>query len=277
MSATDAGPAFSTATPDWLALRAAADDAARSGEFARDVAARLGPGPHLVHDLGSGTGAMMRWLAPLLPGPQRWVLHDGDATILGHRMPGAVADADGRRVAVATSVEPLVQLQPSALRGAALVTASALLDVLTLDEAAAIVAACGMTRAAAFFSLTVTGAATLDPVDPLDGVFRAAFNDHQRRLAARRRLLGPDAVIVVARLFAVLRYRVRTAPTPWLLGRQSDGLLAAWLDGWVGAAVEQVPELHRDADGYLLRRRTQLAAGDLRVAVEHQDLIAWPV
>ena len=32
--------------------------------------------PIVVHDLGSGTGSMMRWLAPLLPGPQTWVLHD---------------------------------------------------------------------------------------------------------------------------------------------------------------------------------------------------------
>ena len=38
--------------------------------------------PLLVHDLGSGTGSMVRWLAPRLPGPQHWVLHDRDPDLL---------------------------------------------------------------------------------------------------------------------------------------------------------------------------------------------------
>ena len=45
----------------------------------------------MVHDLGCGTGAMGRWLAPLLPGPQHWVLHDRDADLLAL----AAADAPG--------------------------------------------------------------------------------------------------------------------------------------------------------------------------------------
>ena len=36
----------------------------------------------VVHDLGSGTGGMPRWLAPLSPRPQHWVLHDRDADLL---------------------------------------------------------------------------------------------------------------------------------------------------------------------------------------------------
>ncbi len=45
----------------------------------------------MIHDLGCGTGAMGRWLAPLLPGPQHWVLHDRDADLLEV----AAADAPG--------------------------------------------------------------------------------------------------------------------------------------------------------------------------------------
>ena len=68
---------------DWLALREPADAAAR----ARDLAERLrrelpAAGRGLIHDLGCGSGAMGRWLAPLLPGPQHWVLHDRDADLL---------------------------------------------------------------------------------------------------------------------------------------------------------------------------------------------------
>ncbi|NUT57736.1 MAG: SAM-dependent methyltransferase, partial [Agromyces sp.] len=59
---------------DWLAVREAEDSRARSRELALAASGRLLSGPVVVHDLGSGTGSMMRWLAPLLPGPQAWVL-----------------------------------------------------------------------------------------------------------------------------------------------------------------------------------------------------------
>ncbi len=36
----------------------------------------------MIHDLGGGTGAMGRWLAPMLRGPQHWVVHDRDADLL---------------------------------------------------------------------------------------------------------------------------------------------------------------------------------------------------
>ena len=109
---------ISLVSPDWLALRAAADDGARSGELAEHVARRLGPGPVVVHDLGSGTGAMMRWLAPRLPGPQTWVLHDGDPGILEHLDPGPTVDASGNPITVQTRVEQLADLRVDAFAGA---------------------------------------------------------------------------------------------------------------------------------------------------------------
>ncbi len=49
----------------------------------------------MIHDLGCGTGAMGRWLAPLLPGAQHWVVHDRDADLLAlaaAEHPGPAAD-----------------------------------------------------------------------------------------------------------------------------------------------------------------------------------------
>ena len=46
----------------------------------------------VIHDLGGGSGAMGRWLAPRLPGPQHWVVHDRDPDLLEL----AVADLPGR-------------------------------------------------------------------------------------------------------------------------------------------------------------------------------------
>ena len=87
---------------DWLALREPADAAARS----RELVEHLGPpatGRWVIHDLGGGTGSMGRWLAPLLPGPQRWVVHDRDTELLAlaaDDVPGPAAD--GAAVTVET-------------------------------------------------------------------------------------------------------------------------------------------------------------------------------
>lgn len=283
---------ISTATPDWLALRAPADAAARSSGQARALARLMaargdldrhsasGVDPVVVHDLGAGTGSMTRWLAPRLPGPQRWVLRDGDAGILAHLDLGDVVDSAGWAVGVETLVEGLDELSRDAFRGASAVTASALLDVVTEAEAARIVDACVATGAPALFSLNVTGAVRLHPAAhadiDLEHAIGDAFNDHQRRDADGRRMLGPDAVAVVAGLFAAVGWEVRTAPTPWRLGSSDAALAAEWLEGWIDAATEQRPELTGAAEAYRRRRLTEAAAGRLRVTVSHEDLLAWP-
>ena len=262
--------------PAWLLLRAEVDDRSRSAELARDAAALLPAGRQVVHDLGSGSGAMMRWLAPQLSGPQRWVLHDADAGILGHRDPRPIVDAAGLPVVCRTSVEELEDLDPSTLAGATLVVASALLDVITAREAGIIVDACVEIGAVVLFSLTVAGRVDLDPPDQADQLFMNAFNAHQRRNVHGRSLLGPDAVGVVDHLFATAGWRVRTASTPWALMPADGTVIAEWLDGWLDAAVEQQPELGELAVEYRARRREQLAAGELCVVVHHEDLLAWP-
>jgi len=219
---------------------------------------------------------MTRWLAPRLSGPQRWVLHDADAGIVSHAyLRSAVDDAD-RPVRTSVSVEVLADLAPDAFVGAAAVTASALLDVITRSEAQRIVTACVAAAVPALFSLTVTGSVGLDPAAPLDAALGAAFNDHQRREACGRRLLGPDAVPVIAHLFAAAGWATRVVPTPWRLAAADAPLIHAWLDGWVDAAVQQHPEHADAADAYRRRRHEQASAGGLRVIVAHEDLLAWP-
>lgn len=275
--------AISTATAGWLALRAPADDDARSADLAHDLARLIAPGsesaPVVLHDLGAGTGSMTRWLAPRLPGPQKWVLRDGDADIVEHLDLRTVVDAADCPITSDVVVEHLASLPLDAFRGAAAVTASALLDVLTEAEAAHVVAACVAAGTPALFSLSVTGSARLRPAERPDALERAiesAFNDHQRRDASGRRMLGPDAVPVVAGLFADAGWIVRTAATPWRLAHRETALIGEWLDGWIAAALEQRPELASAAGEYRERRLAQAAGARLRVTVSHEDLLAWP-
>jgi hypothetical protein len=261
---------------DWLSLRETADGRARSAALADAAVRGIRRHPVVVHDLGGGTGSMARWLAPRIAAPQTWVLHDWNAELLETATAAELVGGDGRAVALRARVGDLARLDAAALAGASLVTASALLDVLTGPELTAVVDACVGAGAPALFSLSVTGRVDLRPVDPADRVIEQAFNDHQRRTAHGRTLLGPDAGAAAARLFADRGWRVRTAQTPWRLGAGDERLVREWLDGWLDAAVEQRPALREWADELRRRRGVQLADGSLRVTVRHLDLLAGP-
>ncbi|MGW0816258.1 class I SAM-dependent methyltransferase [Streptomyces viridiviolaceus] len=273
----DTGEAAETPryAPEWLQLREGADAAARAHDLLDPLRIRLADLPGradglVVHDLGCGTGSMGRWLAPLLDGPQHWVLHDRDPYLLHFAAASPRSAADGSRVTVETRRGDIARLTPDALVGASLVTASALLDVLTPEEAGALAAACAGAGCPALLTLSVAGRVALAPSHPLDTEITDAFNDHQRRSG----LLGPDAVTVVAEAFAEHGATVRARPSPWRLGPGETALTAQWLRGWVGAAVEQRPELRERADRYLAERLAACVAGELRVLVHHSDLLA---
>ncbi|MFE5600307.1 trans-aconitate methyltransferase [Streptomyces coelicoflavus] len=262
--------------PEWLRLREPADVAARAHDLLDPLRIRLANLPRradglVVHDVGCGTGSMGRWLAPRLDGAQHWVLHDRDPYLLHFAAVAAPRTAaDGSRVTVETRRGDLARLTPDALAGAALVTASALLDVLTAEEVGNLAAACAGAGCPALLTLSVAGRVDLTPAHPLDAEITEAFNDHQRGTG----MLGPAAVTAAAEAFAAHGATVRAQPSPWRLGPDEAGLTAQWLRGWVGAAVEQRPDLRERAARYLDERLAACAAGELSVVVHHTDLLA---
>jgi hypothetical protein len=262
----------------WLALREPADAEARAGDLAEALAQQPAKGDEwVIHDLGGGTGSMGRWLAPRLPGRQHWVVHDLDADLLeaaGAEQPGAAADGAG--VTVEPRHSDVARVRSGDLAGATLITASALLDLLTEDELARLIAVCADAGCPVLLTLSVVGRVTLTPADPLDCRVAAAFNAHQRRVTKRGRLLGPDAVAVAVAELGRLGYEVHVLSSPWRLGPAQAGLAAEWFAGWVGAACEQESGLAGETGGYARLRLEQASAGELAVTVEHADLLAFP-
>jgi hypothetical protein len=258
-------------SPAWLDLRERADAASRSRDLVALIRRRLpATDEWVIHDLACGSGAMGRWLAPRLPGRQQWILHDRDEELL------AVAAADAPGPAVETRVSDVTQLGPTGLAGATLITASALLDLLTRDELAALIESCAGAECPVLLTLSVTGHVKLDPADPLDTRIAAAFDAHQRRTTARGRLLGPDAVSAAVEGFRELGTEVVVAPSHWRLGPTERQLAAEWLAGWIDAACEQEPGLASEAELYRRRRVHQADAGRLDVTVGHADLLVLP-
>jgi Methyltransferase domain len=263
---------------EWLDLREPADAEARDPELVEHLRRHLpATGRQVIHDLACGTGSMGRWLAPRLPGPQRWVLHDLEAGLLhvaaaNHLGPAA----DGACVVVETRCSDVTQLSPDDLADATLITASALLDLLTRDELAGLIEVCAKAACPVLLSLSVVGRVDLAPADPLDSRMAAAFDAHQRRVTTRGRLLGPDAVAAAVEGFRRLGAEVLVRPTPWRLGAAQADLAAQWFTGWIRAACEQSVDLAAEAASYARRRLAEARAGQLAVSIGHADLLVLP-
>ncbi|ROP42779.1 SAM-dependent methyltransferase [Pseudokineococcus lusitanus] len=258
----------------WLALREPEDERARAAVtdgLLDHLALPAADRPLRVVDLGAGTGANLRHLAPALAArgyAQEWLLLDHDDDLL-RRTADAPAPAG---VVVRPRLGDLAGLADALGDGADLVTCAALLDLLRPDQVADLAAALADAGVPALLALTVTGGVALDPPHAHDDALRAAFDAHQRRGGR----LGPDAAGVAAQTLAAAGARVLAVATPWHLGPAAPDLADAWLEGRAGAAVAQDPALERDADAWLAQRREQLAAGRLRAVVEHVDLAAAP-
>jgi hypothetical protein len=265
-------------SPSWLTLREPADAEARAVDLAEAVERALrASGSRVIHDLGCGSGSMGRWLAPLLAGPQHWVLHDRDEDLLERAAVEApAAAADGSPVSVEARRTDLARLESGDLAGADLITASALLDLFTADELDRLVDLCAGAGCPVLLTLSVVGSVEITPADPLDRRVAAAFDAHQRRETNRGRLLGPDAAGHAAEAFRRQGAEVHLRPSPWRLDPAHADLTAEWFTGWVGAACEQAPDLSAECELYVRRRLKQAHAGELTVTVAHADLLALP-
>lgn len=266
------------AGPAWLRLRESADAAARSSELADEVRSLLSAeGGLVIHDLACGTGSMGRWLAPQLAGSQHWALYDLDVELLALASADPPAGAsDGAAVTIETRRRDVTRLDAAELTGAALVTASALLDVMAAEELERLVAACAGVGCPVLMTLTVTGSVELTPTDPFDRRVAEAFNAHQRRTTDAGRLLGPQAFRAAVDGFTQRGRDVVVRSSPWRLGPADAALAAEWFTGWLAAACEQRPELMARAPSYARRRLDEAAAGRLGVTVHHQDLLVRP-
>ncbi len=245
----------------WLTLREPADAAARDTTLVAALRDRL-TAPLVIRDLGCGTGSMGRWLAPALPVPQHWVLMDRDPDLLAHAAAHLPAG-----ITAETRQGDVTGLSGDDLAGTSLVTCSALLDLFTAGEVAALAAACAVHGTPVLFTLSVVGRVTLEPADPRDPAIEAAFNAHQRRRTGGRRLLGPDAVDAAVAAFRAHGATVTVRDSPWRLA-SGDPLGPQWLRGWVDAAAEQEPDLR--LDGYVEAR----TGAGFAATVGHADLLA---
>ena len=281
----------------WLKLREAADAAARATTLIEDAVRTLaGTDPVRVLDLGTGAGSNLRYLIPRLPPRQRWLVVDRGEDLLADLVArtapwatarGLSAEAAGGRLTISggdldcvvetrqLDLGPLAD--PSIFHGRNLVTASALLDLVSASWLATVAGHCRAQDAAALFAITYNGRSTCQPQEPEDALVRALFNRHQRTdKGLGGPAEGPGATDAARHAFDAAGFSVRVAPSDWTIGPDAREMQQYLIDGWAFAASEVSP---RDAPAIADWQRRRLAcigAGRSRLTVGHFDLLATP-
>jgi SAM-dependent methyltransferase len=286
---------------DWLALREPYDREAR-GMAAHSLelnslASRLrGGDPTLaVLDLACGTGANLRELAPRLSGSQQWTLVDHDPKLL-EALPGVLvawasandflfqAKAASMRVegpGWTAEVHPLcidlaLELGSLPFGGSRLVTASALLDLVSAPWLDALFGRVRSAGAAVLFALNVDGRVAWDPPIAGDEEVDRLFALHQRRDKGFGPALGVQAVSLAVSRLSAMGYGIVQATSDWRIDAseeaQAAAMLAAMVEGMGAAAIEQDPTARSSVSEWIQRRIAVLDKTHLRVG--HQEILA---
>lgn len=245
---------------DWLALREPSDRAARDSALMHAAVAAAGPKP-IVLDLGCGTGSTVRTLAPQLPEGTQWRLVDNDPELLQRASFGLGASSS-------THCVDIRELEALPLEGVTLVTASALLDLVSREW---LLEVASRIRVPLYLALTYDGSMQWTPVEPHDDVVTEAFNRHQRGDKGIGTALGPDAANVAKTILEGAGFDVAVAPSPWQLGPEDAELQQALVEGIAEAAAE-AGEVSAPS-----WRATRIArASNSSCTIGHRDILAIP-
>jgi len=286
----------------WLALREPADHRARSSTVMDRLAPHLvavdtpvsARRPFRVVDLATGTGSNVRYLVPRLPTWQSWTLLDADVELLrvlpvrmavwASRNGRAWVQTDGRMMLSNAGQQCSLRCQVADLRhglGAVeetpgLVTASALLDLVSREWLARLVHWLVEHRVPALFALNYDGRTVLDPPHPDDRFVMELVNRHQHTDKGFGPALGPAASVCFDELCAESGWDVARERSDWVLDRSEIALQAELLSGWATAATELDPASADRVREWERDRIGTSRAGQLHVVVGHDDVAAWP-
>ncbi|WP_340107112.1 class I SAM-dependent methyltransferase [Pikeienuella sp. HZG-20] len=248
---------------DWLALRAGADDRARNPGLLDRLTTWADGRPLLITDLGGGTGATRRALAPRLPAA-RWRILDHDAALLAAISPRP----DLEIVLIDLAAAPGGVFEPAP----DLITASAFFDLVSLDWIRRLAARLAAARAPLYAALTYDGQEDWRPEPPHEARALGAFHRDMRADKGFGPALGPAAHGALAAALRGFGYAVHEGESDWRLARPEDqALIEALAAG--GAAAGEVraalaPAALRDW------RAAREAANTVRIG--HRDLLAFP-
>ncbi len=259
----------------WLALREPYDRVARNGAVLDAVAVAFAAAPAIaVTDLGCGTGATMRAVAPRLPANQSWRLVDNDQVLLGKALLEGTATMPAG-TGITTVAADLASAIESALGDCDLVTTSALLDLVSAAWLDRLVGLLGRRGCPFYAALSYNGAVALLPECHYDGVIIDAVNQHQRIDKGFGPALGPDAARTAPERLRDAGFAVTEGRSDWQFGEADRAIQMEMLAGWASAAHE-IGVDPAIVDQWLGERRDHITAGRAQMRVGHVDFFTTP-
>jgi hypothetical protein len=265
----------SSFSAEWLALREPYDRAARSGVVLEAVAEAFRDAPSIaVVDLACGSGATLRALAPRLPSRQSWRLVDNNLSLLAK----AAAAGQAPQLTVTPTPVDLARDLELALDGPLdLVTASALLDLVSAEWLDRFVIEAAARRLPVYAALTYDGRVVVEPDRSLDAEVLAGFDLHQRTDKGFGPALGPGAAARAVERLEHFGYRIVQGRADWMFGPDDRAVQEALFAGWAEVAPLTTGLSPAAIDGWLARRRADLEQGRSRLRVGHLDIFARPM
>lgn len=270
---------------DWLTLREPVDHAARAMTLSQQLAAWLEQtdrsGPLQLVDLGCGRGSNLRYLAPLLPGPQSWSLVDHDERLLSDAARLSIGSRDRDHGPVHFNTIKADLRDPGAWQhllntDTDVVTASALIDLVAAPWLDQLVHGLQHSQAALLVALSYNGEFTFSQPHPLDAEVRQAFNAHQQASGPFGTGLGPTATEALRTRLQAAGYRVSTAASPWTVPPRHAALQRGLVLGWQDAASEQRPQRAKAFAAWAQQHLQQAGSPECTLQVGHTDLLALP-
>jgi SAM-dependent methyltransferase len=270
---------------DWLDLREAADRKSRNGHLGRLLAAHFADRtPLTVIDLGCGTGANLRAVAPLLGLQQDWTLIDIDRGLLEAAKAKLVAwsdraewtrdrltlikghcriDAAFRHADVRRGLGSLIGTRCD------LVTASALFDLVSQSFIGELAAAVIERGAGLYSVLTYNGLQRWTPEHAADAAMTAAFHAHQGWDKGFGPAAGPLAPARLAEAFRAAGWRLYEGDSSWRLGGDDERLIDELARGFAAAVRETGLVDGSTIEDWLQVKRSAAVVG-------HSDTLALP-
>lgn len=262
----------------WLTLREPEDARARAARLTRVVTEALpGDRPAAIVDLAAGTGSNVRYLSPFLRTPADWLIVDHDPGLLS-----VARERLGDRVEARAADLADVAAHAALVAGRDLVTASALLDLVSETWLRSMLTACASARASVLFALNYDGRIECSPAEPDDEYVRTLVNRHQRTDKGFGPALGPEAAGAAAAVLLELGYEVVVERSDWTTGPDAVEFQLQLIDGWASSAAEAV-SLAADAappwpapagriSAWRAARMAHVESGRSRLVVGHEDV-----
>lgn len=254
---------------DWLSLREPFDRAARAVEPKARFRQWLATQRHgTIIDLGGGTGSTVRAIDP--DARLAWLVVERDQALI----------AEGRRLMPALDYleadlqQNLDTLLPDECMA---ITASALIDLVSLRWLEGLVELCSKRRLPLYIALTYDGRQRWRPGDIFDAEAKRLFNRHQCGDKGFGPALGPKACDALRDLLDNRNGEIVEGESSWKIEPHDRAIQSALLEGYRTAAFEIAePAQMGEIEAWSEARQTRIDKGVSRHSVGHRDFLWIP-